>query len=301
MKKDLTIIGFTGTIGSALVKELEQKNRRLFLINRKGIYKKEIDSLQKELVSEDPYNYDALKNIFLKSSECICLINSYPQDKSLTETILGEIQTNACLVGFFAKIAAETEIERFILTSTTAMFYVLGDREEEINEDSALKIPDNFILDKRGSYAFSKYLAENLVKKIIPTERLLILRIDNIFGVGSKEFTIIPKFIRQILDGENLEVFDWTRSFIYLDDVVKVLLDVLNKREITGVLNICNPENTIRLCDLANLIKKFFPNSPTAISINNNTKEPYLKFSTKYLPNFSLTSLEEGIEKIIRQ
>ncbi|NQU83651.1 MAG: NAD(P)-dependent oxidoreductase [Parcubacteria group bacterium] len=302
MEKGLIITGFSGTVGSALVEKLEKNERTLYLVSRGGIFEKKYNE-DKKILYSNPYDLEALKIIFLQSSECIHLVNCYPQDKSLNETILEEMQANTHSAGFFAKIAVEAKLERFILASTTAMFYALNDGVENIDEDTALKVPDNFVLDRRSSYALSKYLAEELVKSIIPAEKLLTIRIDNIFGPGAKENTIIPKFIQKISSGENIEVFDWTRSFIYIDDLIKILTDVLKKKEMNGVLNICSPEGAIRLCDLASIIKTFFPNSNSIISINDKVREPHLKFCTKYKYSsvLAMTSLKEGVEKIIKK
>lgn len=301
INKGLIIIGFSGMMGSALVKKVEKDKRTLYLINQSGIFKKEWNQ-DKELLDSNSHNNKTLKDIFSKSSECIYLVNSYPQNISLEDIINGQFYTNIFLTGYFAKIAVETKIERFILGSTTALYYIFTKGLEEVDENTPLKIPDNFILNQRNSYGLSKYMAEEMVKKIVPQERLLILRFDNFFGIGAKDSTIIPKFIKQISEGKDIEVFDWMRGFIYEDDVADMILKTRNEKK-NGLANIFNPKNTIHLFDLALLIKSFFPGSTSKISVNNQIKEPCLKFNSihnNYL-NYSMTSLREGIKRIIKK
>lgn len=302
MSKSIIIAGFTGTIGSALVKELQKRNRGLFLINRNGIFKKEANCQESVKISNNSCDYATLVEIFKKSKECIYLISSYPQDKELDETIVEEFDVNTHLAAYFAKIAEESKLERFIFVSTSAIFYLLGGLTEIIDENSLCSIPDNFILNKRGSYALSKYLAEKMVAKNISDNHLLTLRLVNIFGREDKETTIIHKFISKIKNGEQLDVYDWSRNFIYLDDLVRVIINILEDEKLRGVVNVFDDKNTIRLFDLASLIKEFFPTSQTKILINREVKEPYLRFKTKnnHLYNFKMTPLKDAIQEIIQ-
>lgn len=316
MNKALIITGYTGTVGSALLKRIKDK-KRLFLVNRKGIFKKEIGK-EEELICKNPYSKEVLRNIFLESDTCVHLINLYENGVCEEEELIQKhFKTNVLSALYFSKLAKETNLDKFVLASTTGIYYFFS-KDTEVNEETLLEseelenlvykdLGSGFLspdlikkLNPRLSYVFSKLLAEKIVKSILPEDKLLILRFANIFGGNNQEGTIIPKFIEKIKNNENLEVYNWTRNFIHIDEIVESIILSLEKN-LTGIRNVINAEGSFSLVNLTKIIKELFPESSSEISVNDKIMEPNIIFKTLFndFEKRKKINLKEGIKKYL--
>lgn len=104
----------------------------------------------------------------------------------------------------------------------------------------------------RWSYATAKALGEHLCfgchRRGLP---VVVLRYFNAYGPRAKESAyggVVPRFIRQVLEGGPVTVFGdgmQTRSFTYVEDTVRgTLAAALEERAVGQVFNIGNPEET---------------------------------------------------------
>lgn len=93
-------------------------------------------------------------------------------------------------------------------------------------------------------YAYSKYLAEEIVKGIMQSTDVVILRLFNVFGANmTKESGSI---MYQFLNNEKLEVYgdgEQTRDFVHVQDVVGVMEDALKKKWNGKIVDIGTGEN----------------------------------------------------------
>ncbi|MBI1202290.1 MAG: NAD-dependent epimerase/dehydratase family protein [Rhodopseudomonas sp.] len=72
-------------------------------------------------------------------------------------------------------------------------------------------------------------------------------RIFNIYGPRQDERLVLPRFIRQALAGDPLELFgagDHTRDFVFVSDVVAAMLAASNVRNGHQIVNACSGEET---------------------------------------------------------
>jgi len=88
----------------------------------------------------------------------------------------------------------------------------------------------------------SKLLAEQLAVSFsdfwsIP---LVTLRVANVFGPGQSSQFLIPSIINQVCNNKSIEIRDGTprRDFLFIKDLVEVLVRLINQKTINGVFNV---------------------------------------------------------------
>lgn len=198
----------------------------------------------------------------------------------------------------------------------TPVNYIIYTSSSEIYSDANV-IPTNeqqpILLNAaadRDSYAASKALGDFYVRLFSQQHHLscLILRVFNLYGermVGTRYGQVIPEFIHRLLfedtftiigDGTN------TRSFCYIDDAVGAMKELM-ERKTKGIVNIGNNHETTIL-DLAKLIhqisnRSFNPTFLPKRTDDHQRRCPDITYLKSLLPEFKLTSLKTGLEKIM--
>lgn len=158
-------------------------------------------------------------------------------------------------------------------------------------------------------YNHSKFLAEELCRFYANQFKVKInvLKPFNIFGEGQKEYFVIPKILKQLLNPETkeIEVFDLTpkRDYLYIDDLISAIHCSLacSGHEIFNVGSGVS-YSIQEIIELACKITKI--NKPIRTSHNSRKNEimnltaNYDKIATKlgWKPTFSF---ENGLRKII--
>ena len=204
--------------------------------------------------------------------------------------------------------AKEAKIDRMLLVSSACVyprFCTIPTPENEGFKDDPE--PTNF------GYGWSKRIGEILAKTYNQEFGLKIgiVRPYNVYGPGDnfdpKQSHVIPALIKRVCDGEN-PLIVWgdgspTRSFIYVDDVVRGMLTALEKYPQPDPINLGTREE-IRIKGLAALIIKFSgkktklefdtskPNGQPRRNCDTTKAEKILNFQAK-------TTLAEGLPKAI--
>ncbi|MBT9139264.1 MAG: dTDP-4-oxo-6-deoxy-D-allose reductase [Syntrophomonadaceae bacterium] len=115
----------------------------------------------------------------------------------------------------------------------------------------------------RSCYDEGKRVAETLMMDYHRQHsiEIKIVRIFNTYGsrMALNDGRVMSNFIVQALQDESLTVYGdggQTRSFCYVDDLVKGLIKMMEQEEFVGPVNIGNPEE-VKIIDLAKLILEF--------------------------------------------
>lgn len=137
----------------------------------------------------------------------------------------------------------------------------------------------------RSCYDEGKRVAETLCMN-----KAKIVRIFNTYGPGMRDDDgrVIPNFIKQALSGQKLTIYgsgEQTRSFMYIEDLIKALILIMNTEEM-GPINIGNPYEELSIFNLANLV---------SIHINNK-----LQYQYNYLPKDDPRKRRPNIDKILK-
>lgn len=137
----------------------------------------------------------------------------------------------------------------------------------------------------RSCYDEGKRVAETLCMN-----KAKIVRIFNTYGPGMRDDDgrVIPNFIKQALSGQKLTIYgsgEQTRSFMYIDDLIRALILIMNTEEM-GPINIGNPYEELSIFNLANLIN---------MCINNE-----LQYQYNDLPKNDPRKRKPNIDKILK-
>lgn len=123
----------------------------------------------------------------------------------------------------------------------------------------------------RSCYDEGKRVAETLMMEYHRNHNvdIRIARIFNTYGpnMDPQDGRVVSNFINQCLNNENITIYgdgSQTRSFCYVSDMVDGLIRLMNTENITGPINLGNPDERTIL-DLAQKIKTFFPNTSSNI------------------------------------
>lgn len=112
---------------------------------------------------------------------------------------------------------------------------------------SSLPIAEDAPIHPNNPYAFSKKTAEDICGFYNEFYKvpIVIVRPFNIYGYGQKDMFLIPSIIKQLKAGGAIYIKDKTprRDYIYVDDVVAMMLQLLNKPVSFNIFNIGSGES----------------------------------------------------------
>ena len=206
--------------------------------------------------------------------------------------------------------ARRFDVERVIFTSSAAVYG--NPVKTPIREDHPLN-PINL-------YGVTKLSSEMLLNVYHETYGLstVILRFGNVYGVGVYTYweTVIPKFVRQALNGEPLTIYGdggQSRDFIHVYDIVRAVKLALNAEDsvVRGEAFNVGTGKPTSVNAIANVISKTLleetGKAPEIIHLPPRSGEPYT-------PNFCLSpkkireklrfeaswGIEEGVRQLIK-
>ena len=135
-----------------------------------------------------------------------------------------------------------------------------------------------------------------------------VVRIFNTYGprMNPDDGRVVSNFIAQALRGEDITIYgdgSQTRSFCYVDDLIEGFVRLMNQDEVTGPINIGNP-NEFTMIELAQKVIE---------KVGNNTKltfhplpgddpkqrQPDITLAKKHLDWQPTVSLDEGLDRTI--
>ena len=164
--------------------------------------------------------------------------------------------------------ARQNGVKRFVFASSGAP---IGECVPPIHEE--------MVPHPVSPYGASKLAGEGYCSAYYRTYGLetVALRFGNVYGPGSgHKNSVIAKFIKQVMNGETLEVYGdgkQTRDFIYIDDLISAVMLAAVKPEVGGeVFQIATSAETTVGEVLEMLIAEFVKRGITNISYRNGEK-----------------------------
>lgn len=163
----------------------------------------------------------------------------------------------------------------------------------------------------RSCYDEGKRAAESLFFDYQRMNRveIRVARIFNTYGPGMHPYDgrVVSNFIIQALNGEDITIYGdgmQTRSFQYIDDLVEGLMRLMFQDEVTGPINIGNP-NEFTMIQLAELVLELTGSNSKIVfkplpGDDPKQRRPDITLAKKHLngwePNIQL---REGLSKTI--
>lgn len=160
----------------------------------------------------------------------------------------------------YSKRLLEFALDRcpFLYASSAAVY---GDGTHGFREELHCEEPLNV-------YAFSKYLFDQHVRRVLPRARTQVvgLRYFNVYGPQENHkgrmASVIFKFHRQIGEKGELSIFEgserFVRDFVYVGDAVDVNLHFLDHPEKSGIFN-CGSGRAESFRALAEAVQRHYP------------------------------------------
>ncbi len=298
--KKILITGGSGFIGKNLVTAFLNKNFKVYSLDQKklklvhkNLKKYKIDLFKNNLNNLEKINFDyifhAAADLGVKKviNDPVSILNN-------------NISTLKKILEFSKK---QKKLKRLFFFSTSEIYSKLNNKNK-MSETDQLLSPD--IFHPRTSYWLSKYYGEfEIIQSKIP---YTILRIFNAYGPGMKPTHVISESISKLNKNLKKCLFqnpNHSRCFIYIDDVVKIIISLLSKKFQNKIVNVGNPSEEIKIKELIYIIKKKMNNKSLILFKNfqNNSiskRIPDVNFYNKNVKKkINFIKLNDGIEKIL--
>lgn len=280
----ILVTGSTGLVGSNLIKRLEKKHEVLGVARRTGI-----DLLDKEgtynLITS--FKPDVVYHLAAQAAE------SRGQKSPIDMT---ERNINIFLHVLVPSIAVK--VKRFIYTSSVSVY---GDAETPYTED---QIPQ-----PKDIYGINKYAAEQMLKLLGKQYNIpyTIFRPHNMYGphqdMRNPYKNVVALFMRSMMEEKEVTIFGegkMRRAFSYIDDVIDVMVDALDKKYENQILNVgSSVEYSIE--QLLEMIESIAGKKMKVRQLPARPNEVYLFISNnrkmRMFYDYKETPLREGLQK----
>lgn len=258
MSKKYLVTGGSGFIGAALVKKLVKKGNQVRVLdnNSRGNLRRLTDVLDDiEFIQGDIRDPETV-NKAVQGQEAVCHL-AYVNGTKFFYT-KPELVLDVGVKGMVNILDAciQNGIKEFILASSSEVYQM----PPSIPTDEAvpLIVPD--VMNPRYSYGAGKIISEvmaaNYGRKHF--ERVIIFRPHNVYGADMGWEHVIPEFCLRMKDtkdgtfpiqGSGLE----KRSFIYIEDFIQGLMQVITKGNHLEIYHIGTQEE-VTMIEVANKV-----------------------------------------------
>lgn len=257
--KKILVTGAGGFIGRSLVNSLSADKKNLVIAmdnNFRGSLNKIKKTKNIKKVKADILNEDEIKTYFKGVNTCFHLAaingtkNFYNHPKKVLETgVEGTLNV--------VKQSLKNKLNNFIFFSSSEAYQ--KPKKIPTTELEELKIPDVF--NPRLSYGGSKIIGELITINYLIKSKLKyqIIRPHNVYGPDMGSDHVLPELIGKIRKQKGntnvrIKIFgsgNESRSFIYIDDAIKGILNIFNKGSYNNIYNL----GTNQEIKIKNLIK----------------------------------------------
>ncbi len=298
------ITGGAGFIGTQLINYLLKDGQYVFCID--NFQSSNIENIKK--FDNNPnfcfINHDICESIYLKVDQIwhlACPASPYNYQKDPIKT------SKTIFMGTYNMLNLAKNLNAKLLFASSSEIY--GQPKVNPQNETDLGLIDTNSL--RSCYQLGKKYGESLCFDFHRKHNLdiKIVRIFNTYGPNLlfNDGRVISNFIFQSLKNESHIIYgtgNQTRSFCYIDDLIKGLLKIMDSNYI-GTINI-GSEEEISILDLSNLISsKLNANNLKIIKPENDGdpkfRRPDISLAKKLLNWEPKVSLKEGLDKTILQ
>lgn len=304
MKKRILVTGGAGFVGSHLCEALLNKGYDVFCLDNFFTGQKQnivhlLDNPYFELIRHDitmPFFIEA-DEIYNLACPASPIHYQYNGIKTIKTSVMGAIN----MLGLAKRLNAK------VLQASTSEVY--GD--PEVHPQPETYWGNVNPIGPRACYDEGKRCAEALFVNYHRQNRvkIKIARIFNTFGprMHPNDGRVVSNFIVQALKGEDITIFGdgkQTRSFCYVDDMVKALISLMESPdEVTGPINLGNP-GEFTMLELAESVLKLTGSKSKLVFLplpqdDPMQRQPDISLAQKTLAWKPIVNLEEGLKHTI--
>lgn len=239
----ILITGGAGFIGSNLAHSLAKEGNELYIID--NLSEGSVENLHGidyklhkcDITKLNLFFYDF--SSFLKDMDLIYHLVASKMTYSI-DNPQKDLRVNAGGILNLLEYARRVDVP-LIYTSTGSIY----------GKANKFPVKESHPSHPESPYGVSKYAAEQYCRLYnrLYGLRTIILRIHSVYGPRQKPIGVIPKFIRQALNGESMTIEgtgEQERPFTYVDDCVRGIRTVASKGEIGETYNIA----TDKICNI---------------------------------------------------
>ena len=264
MQKKILVTGGTGFIGNHLCRRLLSEGHYVICLDNNFTGSMKNISDLRENPNFEFIRHDITQPLYLEVDQ-IYHLACPASPKAYQYNAIKTIKTNILGTLYALGIAKRTEA-RILLTSTSEVY---GDPKESPQREEYWGNVNPIGI--RSCYDEGKRVAETLMMEYHRNHNvdIRIARIFNTYGpnMDPQDGRVVSNFINQCLKNEDITIYgdgSQTRSFCYISDMVDGLIKLMETENITGPINLGNPdERTIK--QLAEKIKELIPESSSKI------------------------------------
>jgi UDP-glucuronate decarboxylase len=214
--------------------------------------------------------------------------------------------TKTCVHGSINMLGLAKRLKVRILQASTSEVY--GDPMEHPQRESYWGNVNP--IGPRACYDEAKRCAETLFFDYYRQHKLQIrvIRIFNTYGprMHPNDGRVVSNFILQALKGESITIYgsgSQTRSFCYVDDLVKGMMAMMDQDELVGPMNLGNP-GEFTILELATMVKELTGSKSEIVfhplpQDDPVRRKPDITFAKANLGWEPVVPLREGLEKTI--
>lgn len=250
----IAVTGGAGFIGSHLCEVLLEKGHEVVCVDNLFTGRKRNIAAHLENSRFDFVRHDVTEPLMLEVDEIYhlaCPASPVHYQHNPVKTIKTNVMGTINMLGLAKRVKA-----KFLLASTSEVY---GDPLEHPQKETYWGNVNP--IGPRSCYDEGKRVAETLTINYLNqagSVNTKIVRIFNTYGPRMlfNDGRVISNFIVQALRGEDITIYgkgDQTRSFCYVDDLVKGLQAAMNTDDIHGPWNLGNP-NELTIKDTAELV-----------------------------------------------
>ncbi len=262
---EILVTGATGFVGSAVTRRLLQDGHSVRTLVRKGSDRRNLEDLPVQIVTG---NLTDMPSLITALSGCQALYH-VAADYRLWVPKPDEIyQNNVEGTRNILRAAIETGVERIVYTSSVA---TLGLHKDGTPSDESTPVTIGNMI---GHYKRSKFLAEEVARKMALEESLPVVIVNPSTPVGPRDIKPTPtgRMIRDAVFGKMPAYVDTGLNIVHVKDVAEGHLLAFEKGQI-GERYILGSEN-MTLREILNEIAEITGRPPPRIRLPHNLVLP---------------------------
>lgn len=299
-RKKVLVTGAGGFIGTKVVQELWDRDCDVYYFD---VIEPKIKGIKRLNLGTILDQYDlalAVKGCDY-AIHLAALLGVYKTDNSRLETLHVNIQGTLN----FIEACVKEGVKKIVFSSSSEVY---GEQEK-------LPITEESPLNPKSVYAVSKIAGEEYLKAyagMYPFQ-YNIVRLFNVYGEYQREEFVLPRFVQRVVHNEPPVIYgdgEQSRSFCYVTDAARGIVDALLSETQGEVFNIGNDREPISMKDLAHKLIQLAGKSlqPEFIDYEESDREssreigkriPSIEKARQVLGYEPRYSLEYGLKQMI--
>jgi UDP-glucose 4-epimerase len=299
-RKKVLVTGAGGFIGTKVVQELWNRGCDVYYFD---VIDPKVEGIKRLNLGTILDQYDlalAVKGCDY-AIHLAALLGVYKTDNSRLETLHVNIQGTLN----FIEACVKEGVKKIVFSSSSEVY---GDQEK-------FPITEENPLNPKSVYAVSKIAGEEYLKayaEMYPFQ-YNIVRLFNVYGEYQREEFVLPKFVQRVVNNEPPVIYgdgEQNRSFCYVADAARGVVDALLSETQGEVFNIGNDREPISIKDLAHKLIRLSGKSlqPEFVDYEESDREssreigkriPSIEKAKRVLGYEPRYSLEYGLKQMI--